>query len=301
MKCKNPQCDNEVSHDMIHRCIGVCFDCYTNTAPTPQTMPLCAHKNCNQPRLTISRFCTLHYDEARAIATGEGYDAVPNITVFAETPEALATSLKHYSSMGYVEIQNPLGRRVGEGVEMRYVRQSPADDPGKDTACTTGPLTATEILRLRQENDARLQSDIQAMQQGNKTEVMIKARNKTEECEHPGCDYLRALHQRYCPVHMPVESIFAKAANKRADRNQFAAPHHDGAAMKAPDDWIKCSERIPECRGEFLVYEVLNNRVQHDYWIPDDCAALEIGFWNHYGTNVTHWMPLPAAPKPESE
>lgn len=67
------------------------------------------------------------------------------------------------------------------------------------------------------------------------------------------------------------------------------------------DGWIKCSERLPECRGEFSVYEVLNNRVQHDYWVPDDCAALGIGFWNHYGTNVTHWMPLPAAPKPDSE
>lgn len=63
------------------------------------------------------------------------------------------------------------------------------------------------------------------------------------------------------------------------------------------DGWIECSERIPESKGEFAVYETLNNRVQHDYWVPDDCAAQGKGFWNHYGNNVTHWMPLPQPPK----
>lgn len=73
--------------------------------------------------------------------------------------------------------------------------------------------------------------------------------------------------------------------------------------MVVPDGWIKCSDRMPDASGEFSVYETLNNRVQHDYWVPDDCAALGLGFWNHYGTNVTHWMPLPKPPvdatKPE--
>lgn len=61
--------------------------------------------------------------------------------------------------------------------------------------------------------------------------------------------------------------------------------------------WINCSDHKPDSSGEFLVYETLNNRVQHDYWVTDDCAALGLGFWNHYANYVTHWMPLPAAPE----
>lgn len=62
--------------------------------------------------------------------------------------------------------------------------------------------------------------------------------------------------------------------------------------------WIKCSDMLPGNRSdgrEFLVYETLNNAVQHDYYIvPDDGRA---SFWNHYDTYVTHWMLLPEAPE----
>jgi len=71
-----------------------------------------------------------------------------------------------------------------------------------------------------------------------------------------------------------------------------------------PDSWVACSERLPENKPgsyEYLVFEDLNNRVQHDYWnVPDagdDCQFTP--FWNHYGRYVTHWMPLPAAPQQE--
>lgn len=60
--------------------------------------------------------------------------------------------------------------------------------------------------------------------------------------------------------------------------------------------WIKCSERMPEDISdsvEYLVYETLNNRVQHDYWnVGNDFKP----FWNHYDTYVTHWQPLPEPP-----
>lgn len=71
------------------------------------------------------------------------------------------------------------------------------------------------------------------------------------------------------------------------------------------DGWVACSERLPENKPgsyEYLVFEGLNNRVQHDYWnVPDagdDCQFTP--FWNHYGRYVTHWMPLPAAPQQEA-
>lgn len=78
----------------------------------------------------------------------------------------------------------------------------------------------------------------------------------------------------------------------------------EGNSPVIPDSWVACSERLPENKPgsyEYLVFEGLNNRVQHDYWnVPDagdDCQFTP--FWNHYGRYVTHWMPLPAAPQQE--
>ena len=69
-----------------------------------------------------------------------------------------------------------------------------------------------------------------------------------------------------------------------------------------PDGWISCSERMPEnipgsCK-EYLVFDGLNNKVHHDYWVvPDGDSAPVASFWNHYGAHVTHWMPLPEPPQ----
>ena len=69
-----------------------------------------------------------------------------------------------------------------------------------------------------------------------------------------------------------------------------------------PDGWISCSERTPEsipgsCK-EYLVFDALNNKVHHDYWVvPDGDSAPVASFWNHYGAHVTHWMPLPEPPQ----
>ncbi|MED8541891.1 DUF550 domain-containing protein [Escherichia coli] len=69
-----------------------------------------------------------------------------------------------------------------------------------------------------------------------------------------------------------------------------------------PDAWISCSERMPEnipgsCK-EYLVFDGLNNKVHHDYWVvPDGDSAPVASFWNHYGAHVTHWMPLPEPPQ----
>ncbi|HGY0080971.1 DUF551 domain-containing protein [Klebsiella pneumoniae] len=63
--------------------------------------------------------------------------------------------------------------------------------------------------------------------------------------------------------------------------------------------WIPVSERMPENKPgsyEYLVFEKLNNRVNHDYWnCPDAGDDTFTPFWNHYGGYVTHWMPLPVA------
>ncbi|WP_318527110.1 DUF551 domain-containing protein [Escherichia coli] len=85
---------------------------------------------------------------------------------------------------------------------------------------------------------------------------------------------------------------------------QDAEPNFDvnGNSPGTPDSWISCSERMPEnipgsCK-EYLVFDGLNNKVHHDYWVvPDGDSAPVASFWNHYGAHVTHWMPLPEPPK----
>lgn len=67
------------------------------------------------------------------------------------------------------------------------------------------------------------------------------------------------------------------------------------------DRWIPVSERMPENKPgcyKYLVFETLNNRVNHDYWnVPDRGDDAFTPFWNYYGEHVTHWMPLPVAPQ----
>ncbi|EOY7701586.1 DUF551 domain-containing protein [Escherichia coli] len=85
---------------------------------------------------------------------------------------------------------------------------------------------------------------------------------------------------------------------------QDAEPNFDvnGNSPVTPDGWISCSERTPEsipgsCK-EYLVFDALNNKVHHDYWVvPDGDSAPVASFWNHYGAHVTHWMPLPEPPQ----
>ncbi|HDX5008076.1 TPA: DUF551 domain-containing protein [Escherichia coli] len=93
----------------------------------------------------------------------------------------------------------------------------------------------------------------------------------------------------------PLE--LAKAIRKGPDMPEF-----DGPTPVTPDGWISCSERMPEnipgsCK-EYLVFDGLNNKVHHDYWVvPDGDSAPVASFWNHYGAHVTHWMPLPEPPQ----
>lgn len=65
------------------------------------------------------------------------------------------------------------------------------------------------------------------------------------------------------------------------------------------DGWIKCSERLPEKNGPVLMWSTRLETVP-------TCAAdgYELWFWNteyspqDYGLrHITHWMPLPEAPK----
>ncbi|HFI1470236.1 TPA: DUF551 domain-containing protein [Escherichia coli] len=91
--------------------------------------------------------------------------------------------------------------------------------------------------------------------------------------------------------------------NKDSSTNNFRKiPEASTSSPVIPDGWISCSERMPEnipgsCK-EYLVFDGLNNKVHHDYWVvPDGDSAPVASFWNHYGAHVTHWMPLPEPPQ----
>lgn len=67
-----------------------------------------------------------------------------------------------------------------------------------------------------------------------------------------------------------------------------------------PDGWIKCSERMPEMEGDCLVW--VDASSLDGYCDHQAIAAYQGGEWsNAFNWLVTHWMPLPAAPKQESE
>lgn len=59
------------------------------------------------------------------------------------------------------------------------------------------------------------------------------------------------------------------------------------------EDWINIKDEQPIFNDEYLVY-LLNGSIRIGYWLSED-------FWSRgYYVNkleVTHWMPLPAAPK----
>ncbi|HGT2349468.1 TPA: DUF551 domain-containing protein [Klebsiella variicola] len=99
-----------------------------------------------------------------------------------------------------------------------------------------------------------------------------------------------------------VDEAWARGFNSCRAAMLAAAPQSPGSEpATVPGKWIPVSERVPENKPgsyEYLVFETLNNRVNHDYWnVPDKGDDAFAPFWNYYGGHVTHWMPLPAVPQ----
>lgn len=67
--------------------------------------------------------------------------------------------------------------------------------------------------------------------------------------------------------------------------------------------WINIKDQQPPndpYNREYWVYETLNNKVQHDYWV---CPNKELEqdfepFFNNWFGSVTHWKPMTKYPKP---
>lgn len=74
-------------------------------------------------------------------------------------------------------------------------------------------------------------------------------------------------------------------------------------AAQAVQEWISVKDQLPTSdpyNREYWVYETLNNKVQHDYWVcPDPDLGQDFEpFFNNWSNDVTHWMPMVKYPKP---
>ena len=75
------------------------------------------------------------------------------------------------------------------------------------------------------------------------------------------------------------------------------------AKAQSVPEWISVKDQLPPSdpyNREYWVYETLNNKVQHDYWVcPDTGLDQDFEpFFNNWPREVTHWMPMVKYPKP---
>lgn len=85
------------------------------------------------------------------------------------------------------------------------------------------------------------------------------------------------------------------------------APAQDGKSPVIPDGWVSCSERMPDIGTEIFYF--CQDDGQRDCGIVSSSnfsgkgdAELYVhaeGYDLRFGVDITHWMPLPAAPQQE--
>ena len=86
-------------------------------------------------------------------------------------------------------------------------------------------------------------------------------------------------------------------------RMQTAWQSWQAAKAQAAPEWISVKDQLPPSdpyNREYWVYETLNNKVQHDYWVcPDSDLDQDFEpFFNNWLREVTYWMPMVKYPKP---
>ncbi|MFD2020991.1 DUF551 domain-containing protein [Pseudocitrobacter faecalis] len=81
-----------------------------------------------------------------------------------------------------------------------------------------------------------------------------------------------------------------------------AAMLQDGNSPVIPDGWVACSERMPEAGDDMIVFtdEIVMSGVSYSKKKGFYIQALEYDD-DEPVDNVTHWMPLPAAPQQEGK
>ncbi|MGR7310616.1 DUF551 domain-containing protein [Klebsiella aerogenes] len=72
---------------------------------------------------------------------------------------------------------------------------------------------------------------------------------------------------------------------------RWPCPVHPGNSLVIPDTWIPVSERMPETDGNYWGWWSESKRQGPVWFIKSDLQA------QFQSSEITHWMPLPAAPQ----
>ncbi|MCM7600811.1 DUF551 domain-containing protein [Enterobacter hormaechei] len=89
----------------------------------------------------------------------------------------------------------------------------------------------------------------------------------------------------------------------------YIAPAQDGESPVIPDGWVACSERMPDIGTEIFYFcqdDGLRDCgvVSSSNFSGKGDAQLYVhaeGYDLRFGVDITHWMPLPAAPQQEAD
>ncbi|WP_426723841.1 DUF3850 domain-containing protein [Enterobacter cloacae complex sp. 302F9] len=101
-----------------------------------------------------------------------------------------------------------------------------------------------------------------------------------------------------------VESRCAIQTAPALDSSPKNAESRCGESPVIPDGWVACSERMPEVGVKVLCFPVNDEPIHATYngqvWLQDiSWSVSDEPIDNVISCNVTHWMPLPAAPQQE--
>ena len=68
--------------------------------------------------------------------------------------------------------------------------------------------------------------------------------------------------------------------------------------LKASNHWISVEEELPKVQDWYLCYNDIEDGPEVLHWEGDGNVWMD-NDWHYKSNVVTHWMPLPAAPRKE--
>lgn len=180
-----------------------------------------------------------------------------------------------------------LAKAIRKGPDMPPAQPAPVEVKGSDELYDVIDGDDNVVLSAVSYNEAQTESD------GYNGEDLYIVRHEAQPALVVPDEYV-------APVPTPTNLGYEAGWNACRAAMLASATQSPGSETAAvTGKWIPVSERMPENKPgsyEYLVFEKLNNRVNHDYWnCPDAGDDTFTSFWNHYGGYVTHWMPLPVA------
>ena len=118
-------------------------------------------------------------------------------------------------------------------------------------------------------------------------------------------DDCRECYKENCFIHRAVNHLISNGVTIQDDHHWATEQAYKNGYADGQPKWISVKERLPDKDGTYLVrwenksvsdaeYESLYGSFGHwlDFWLDKEAE------WVEYD-GITHWMPLPEAPKGE--